>query len=194
MEFAPWSCDNGRMISKTALCLPRHRAVRRENGYSLIELSVVLLLLGLVVMVGMPPMQDWLERYRVRTAAQGIAADLQLQRMRAVSRNTRFTLAFDQSAGTFTLWQGDPVNGYTDQISPEPVVLPQGVTFTDPIDDPIELSWQGNVDVAVFHPDGSINDRLAQDDTITLTNSIGDSFRIVMNQVTGRVQVLEGAS
>ena len=182
------------MISKPALCLPRHRAVRRENGYSLIELSVVLLLLGLVVLVGMPSMQDWLERYRVRTAAQGIAADLQLQRMRAVSRNTRFTLAFDQATGTFTLWQGDPVAGYTDQISPEPVVLPQGVTFTDPIDDPIELSWQGNLDVAVFHPDGSLNDRLAQDDTITLTNSIGDSFRIVMNQVTGRVQVLEGAS
>ncbi len=138
-------------------------------------------------------MQDWLERYRVRTAAQRIASDLQLQRMRAVSRNTAFTLAFDQANSTFTLWQGDPVNGYTDQISPVPVSLPQGVTFTDPIDDPIELSWQGNVDVAVFHPDGSVNDRLAQDDTITLTNSIGDSFRIVMNQVTGRVQVLEGA-
>ena len=139
-------------------------------------------------------MQDWLERYRVRTAAQRIASDLQLQRMRAVSRNTPFTIEFSQANGTWTLWQGDPVNGLTDQISPEAVVLPQGVTFTDPIDDPIELSWQGNDDYAVFHPDGSVNDRLAQDDTITLTNSIGDSFRIVMNQVTGRVQVLEGAS
>ncbi len=182
------------MISNTAVCLPRHRAGRREDGYSLIELSVVLVLLGLVVTIGMPSMQDWLDRYRVRTAAQGIAADLQLQRMRAVSRNTRFTLAFDQSNSTFTLWEGDPVNGYTDQISPEPVVLPMGVTFTDPIDDPIELSWQGNDDVAVFHPDGSVNDRLAQDDVITLTNVKGFSFRILMNQVTGRVQVLEGAS
>ena len=194
VESPPRNGDNIPMISKTSLCLPRYRGDRRENGYSLIELSVVLCLLGLVVMVGMPSMQDWLERYRVRTAAQSIASDLQLQRMRAVSRNTRFTLEFSQTNGTYTLWQGDPVNGLTDQISPEPVVLPQGVTFTDPIDDPIELSWQGNDDYAVFHPDGSVNDRLAQDDTITLTNSIGDSFRIVMNQVTGRVQVLEGAS
>lgn len=93
-------------------------------------------------MVGLPNLQDWLETYRVRTSAQSIASDLQLQRMRAVSRNTRFTLAFDQANGTFTLWQGDPVNGYTDQISPEPVVLPVGVTFTDPIDDPIELTWR----------------------------------------------------
>ncbi len=181
------------MISQTQR-RPRHRGDRHQNGFSLIELTIVVLLLGLIVMVGMPNLQDWLETYRVRTAAQSIASDLQLQRMRAVSRNTRFTLAFDQANGTFTLWQGDPVNGYTDQISPVPVVLPVGVTFTDPIDDPIELAWQGNADVAVFHPDGSVNDRLAQDDTITLTNSIGDSFRIVMNQMTGRVQVLEGAS
>ena len=194
VDLSVENCDNIRMISKTASCLPKHRAASREDGYSLIELSVVLLLLALVVLVGMPAMQDWLERYRVRTAAQSIASDLQLQRMRAVSRNTRFTLSFDQVNGTFTLFQGDPVNGYTDQISPEPVVLPMGVSFTDPIDDPIELSWQGNNDVAVFHPDGSVNGRLAQDDEITLTNAIGDSFRIVVNQVTGRVQVLEGAS
>ena len=180
------------MISTTAGHLPKHRR-NGESGYSLIELAVVLVLLGLVVMVGMPAMQDWLERYRVRTAAQTLAADMQLQRMRAVSRNRRFTLAFDAANGTYTLWEGDPVNGLTTQISPEPVRLPFGVTFTDPIDDPIELTWSGNNDVAVFHADGSVNGRLAQEDEITLTNSIGDSFRVVMNQVTGRITVLEGA-
>jgi len=69
--------------------------------------------------------------------------------------------------------------------------MPMGVTFTA-AGDPVEVAWQGNADYAVFHADGSVNDRLAQDDTITLTNAIGDSFRVVINQVTGRVQVLEG--
>jgi len=184
--------DNAHMISKTASYLPKNRDARGESGYSLIELSVVLVLLGLVVMVGMPAMQDWLERYRVRTAAQSLASDMQLQRMRAVSRNRRFTIALSQANGTYTLWEGDPVNGLTTQISPEPVVLPMGVTFTTSLGDPIELSWQGNDDFAVFHPDGSVNDRLAQDDEITLTNAMGESFRVVINQVTGRVQVVEG--
>jgi Tfp pilus assembly protein FimT len=160
----------------------------------LIELAVVLVLLGLVVAVGMPAMQDWLERYRVRTAAQSLAADMQLQRMRAVSRNTAHTIVFDVNNGNYTLWEGDPVNGLNTQLVPEAIVLPFGVTFTDPVDDPIELSWSGNDDVAVFHPDGSVNGRLAQEDEITLTNAIGDSFRVVMNQVTGRITVLEGAS
>jgi len=187
------SCDNPAMITKTAMCLPGHRARRSEAGFSLIELAVVLVLLGLIVAVGMPALQDWLERYRVRTAAQGLAAEMQLQRMRAVSRNTAHAIIFNAANGTYTSWEGDPVNGLVNQLSVVPVTLPFGVTFTDPVDDPIELSWSGNDDVAVFHPDGSVNTRLAQDDEITLTNSIGDSFRVVINQVTGRVQVLEGA-
>jgi len=185
--------ENAVMINQIAVRLPKYREAHDQRGYSLIELSVVLVLLGLVVAVGMPAMQDWLERYRVRTATQSLAADMQLQRMRAVSRNRRFSIQFNQAAGTYTLWDGDPVNGLTTQISAEPVSMPMGVTFTAPVGDPIELSWQGNDDWAVFHPDGSVNDRLAQDDEITLTNAIGDSFRASINQVTGRVQVLPGA-
>ncbi|MGD8330915.1 MAG: GspH/FimT family protein [Acidobacteriota bacterium] len=182
------------MITRAARCLPRQGDDRREAGYSLIEVLVVLALLGLMVLVGLPAMQDWLERYHTRTAAQTLAADMQLQRMRAVSRNATHSIVFDAANGTYTLWEGDPVNGLTTQLSPAPITLPFGVTFTDPVDDPIELSWNGNDDVAVFHPDGAVNGRLAQEDEITMTNSIGDSFRVTINQVTGRVQVLEGAS
>lgn len=179
------------MLMKTVSHLPRSRDRRAESGYSLIELAVVLVLLGLVVTIGMPAMQDWLERYRVRTAAQALAADLQLQRMRAVSRNRAFSVQFDVASSTYTLWEGDPVNGLTTQMTPVPTGMPMGVTFTA-AGDPVEVTWQGNDDYAVFHPDGSVNDRLAQDDTITLTNAIGDSFRVLIHQVTGRVQVLQG--
>ena len=113
--------------------------------------------------------------------------------MRAVSRNTVHTIVFDAAAGNYILWEGDPVNGLNTQLVPEAISLPFGVTFTDPIDDPIELTWNGNADVAVFHPDGAVNGRLAQEDEITITNASGFSFRVVMNQVTGRITVVEGA-
>lgn len=167
---------------------------RCDDGFTFIETAIILVVLGLVVAIGMPAMQGWLDRYRVRTAADTIAADLQLQRMRAVSHNAAHSIVFDVGNSTYTLWEGDPVNGLTTQLVPEPIALPFGVTFTDPIDDPIELSWDANDDVAVFHPDGSINERWAQDDEITVSNNSGDVFRVSLNQVTGRIAVLEGAS
>lgn len=178
------------MMTTIADHMPARRRAA-ERGFSLIELIVVVGLLGLVVLVGMPALDDWLERYRVRTAAQNLAADMQLQRMRAVSRNHPFRITFRAGNNEYELVESDGGGGWI-QVDPQPKVLPQGVTFSSTLGDPIQLSFGGLNDVAVFHPDGSINDRLAQEDTVFLTNIRGEAFRVVINQVTGRVQVLEG--
>jgi len=178
------------MITAITDHLPARRRAA-EQGFSLIELIVVIGLLGLIVLVGMPALDDWLERYRVRSAAQNLAADMQLQRMRAVSRNRQFRIAFDAANSQYTLFESDGGGGWT-TIDPTANTLPQGVTFSSTLGDPIQLSFAGNPDVAIFHPDGSVNDRLAQDNAVFLTNIRGEAFRVTVNQVTGRVQVLEG--
>ncbi len=159
-----------------------HRRRRGESGFSLIELSVTMAVVGLMAMIGLPTMQEWLERYRVRTAAQEIAAAVQLQRMRAVSQNTDFSIGFDAGAGTYGLYQGTPGSGTL--IDPQARDLPMGVVYsgeTDPIDMPD--------DELIFHSDGSLNDSTANDDQIYLSNSLGDVFTVTVNRATGRVQV-----
>ncbi len=158
------------------------RGRRDERGFSLIELTVTMAVIGLMAMIGLPSMQEWLERYRVRTAAQEIAAAMQLQRMRAVSQNGDFSIGFDVGAGTYALYQGPPGSGTL--LDPLPHVLPMGVVYSgesDPVDAPN--------DELIFHSDGSLNDSTASDDQIFLGNSLGDVFTVTVNRATGRVEV-----
>lgn len=152
------------------------------RGFSLIELTVTVAILGLMVTVGFPSMQEWLERYRVRGAASEIASAIQLQRMRAVSQNTEFSIAFDVDAGTYSLFEGDPDTGTMLDTIPRP--LPFGVAFVgdaDPVGTPD--------DEITFHPDGSLNDSTAVNDTVWVGNTNGDRFTISFNRATGRVEV-----
>ncbi len=153
-----------------------------EGGFSLIELTVVLALVGLIAGVGLPTMQEWLDRYRVRTAAEELASLIQLQRMRAVSQSTDFSIAFDAVAGTYTLYQGDAATGTALEAMAH--TLPNGVLFSGNAD---AVNVPG--DEMIFHSDGSLNDSTATTDTIHMANAIGDVFLLSINRSTGRVQV-----
>lgn len=153
-----------------------------EVGFSLIEVTVVVALVGLIAAVGLPTMQEWLDRYKVRTAAEELASLIQLQRMRAVSQNTDFSIDFDASGGSYTLYQGDAATGTA--IEQQARALPNGVAFSgnaDPVNVPS--------DEMIFHADGSLNNSTATTDTIYVSNTLGDVFLLSINRSTGRVQV-----
>lgn len=162
----------------------------RESGMSMVEVMIVMAIVGLIALVGLPRLEAWFERYKVRGMAEEIAVNLQLQRMRAVSRNQEFSIQFDATDGNFRLYEGTP--GSWTAMEAAVHDLPTGVTFgTSDASDPIDLSFSGTEDVAVFHPDGTMNDRLAQDDAITIRNTLGDTFVVTVNRATGQVEVTE---
>ncbi len=154
-----------------------------DSGMSLIEVMVVLAIIGMMAAIGMPSMQQWLARYGVRTAASEIAAALQLQRMRAVSQNRDFSIAFDSGAGAYTLYDGDPDDEV--MVEPQARTLPPAILFSGGGGD----SVQAPNDEIIFHADGSLNDGSAVVDAIYLGNAQGDIFSISVNRATGRVEV-----
>ena len=157
---------------------------RDEAGMSLVELIVVVTVIGIVAMVGLPSMQEWIDRYEVRTAATEIASAIQLQRMRAVSRNREFSILFDEKTGRYTLYDGQPSDGT--QVEARPRQLPRSTGFATTVTDPVSAPG----DAIVCHPDGSLNDRSEGTDTIYVGNSHGHLFEVSVNRATGRVQVI----
>ncbi|MDH4189190.1 MAG: GspH/FimT family pseudopilin [Betaproteobacteria bacterium] len=76
------------------------RPSQRARGFTLIELAIGLMILGILIMAGLPSMRTWLQNSQIRTASDAMISGLQLARAEALRRNTtvRFQLVTDLTA------------------------------------------------------------------------------------------------
>ena len=65
-----------------------------QKGVTLIELMIGLVILGILLMVGLPSYSAWIQNTQIRTAAESILNGMQLARAEAVRRNTNVQLVF----------------------------------------------------------------------------------------------------
>jgi type IV fimbrial biogenesis protein FimT len=89
--------------------------LRRQGGVTVVELIFALALMAILMPIAVPSFTLWLERYRVRGAAEAIHAGIQLARAEALSRNAsvRFSLSANGSWSIFcvTTTPGCPDTG-----------------------------------------------------------------------------------
>lgn len=63
------------------------RPLPRQDGFSVIEIFVAVVLLGLLLALGMPQYATYIANSQIRASAEGLTAGLQFARAEAVSRN-----------------------------------------------------------------------------------------------------------
>ena len=64
----------------------------KSDGFSLIELMLGIAVITVLLMVGLPSFQIWIQNTQIRTAAEGILNGLQFARAEAVRRNVNIEL------------------------------------------------------------------------------------------------------
>lgn len=77
---------------------PRQRRpwrLKRLSGFSLIELTVVLLVMGIGATIALPRLAETVSRNRAETVAKVIQSDLELARRTAMNRGRVVTMRFD---------------------------------------------------------------------------------------------------
>lgn len=81
-----------------------HNARRARDGFTLIELMVVLCIMAIVAMIAQPRLARTIQRDRVRRAGQKLATDARLLQSEAVRLRTPTALGFNPAADFYTLW------------------------------------------------------------------------------------------
>lgn len=154
-----------------------------DRGFSLLELILILGLVGLASAVAIPSMMGALERNRVITSADLVAAQIRSARLAAISRNQQFRVRFDCPAvgalRVLAVTGDNSIDTASDRCSMNqegdgpPVYMASGVGFGT-VPTFLEINGRGQITV----PSGTLAPITVSHDSITRTVQVTASGRI----------------
>ena len=159
----------------------------RRNGYSLIELLIVVAIIGLMAAITLPNFSKMRNRMALRAAAGELRSIFQLVRQRAISRGANTGVKFIQIAGQwhFILYEdGDSDGVRNDDIKKgiDTPLSPPRVVFRESRNITIGL-----LDVAVKDADGDV-----VKSAVTFNNSTICSFSPMGESTPGTIYITDG--
>ncbi len=111
----------------------RMKALRRQDGFTLVDILVAVALVGIVTAMAMPMADSASRGYRMKGDAQGLANLVSLAKMRAASRFSRARVRADLATNSFRLevWVPNGVDRTVGAWVVDDGVVPlsRGVTF-----------------------------------------------------------------
>lgn len=134
----------------------------RESGFSLIELSVGLAVMGIAAAIALPRWSSLLPTYALNNSLRQVQSELHHIKMRAAAENVSYQLAYQQGAAAYTI-----------QRDAKAIV-------SRPLADGTTITKDGTI---AFSPRGT-----ASANRVRLRSSAGACKQIVVSS-TGRVRV-----
>lgn len=166
--------------------MPTSKVGAWNRGYTLIELSIILILLGVILLFALPKL-DSIGDVRLRSTARKLAATIQSLFDESILKRAPYQLVFDIGERTYSIVETgvNPESSEVIETTKRQVNLPDKTYIKDivtPIDGKIT---EGKI-VIRFYPDG-----FADKNVIHLSNGKKD-YTLVTTPLSGKVKILEG--
>jgi prepilin-type N-terminal cleavage/methylation domain-containing protein len=93
----------GILLARKGVNLNKDSMMKREKGFTLLELMVTIVILCVLLGLAIPGFSRWVPNYRLRGAARDIYSNLQLAKMTAVKDRKRCRVSFDVANSRYQL-------------------------------------------------------------------------------------------
>jgi len=85
----------------------------KKNGFTIIELLVTFVILGIVTAIAIPGFARWLPSYRLKSASRELYANMQLAKMGAVKENGEWAVVFNAAGSSYKVVSGGADRDYS---------------------------------------------------------------------------------
>jgi prepilin-type N-terminal cleavage/methylation domain-containing protein len=153
---------------------------RHERGFSIIEITIVILIIAIAAAFMVPQAIAYMRMYRLGLGARNLSTAIQRARFLATSNNTRAGIRLPE-AQRVTVQQYDP-EGIKEPENKGTTELPQGVMIAD--DGPRQIDFDGR---------GVVTPMPKESPTIRLNGPNG-YYVFVIVSATGQVTISETKS
>ena len=147
----------------------RTTKVYRRAGFTLVELLITAAVLSIAVLLGLPALENTLQRSRIEGMARQTTVLMHMARVTAIRHTVPATVRIDFATDRVLAFRDPNRNGVQDDPITEPVIageqgfeLPRGVTFQAPGEAPegasavVEFDENGGGGWIIFETDGSV--------------------------------------
>jgi len=111
---------------------------RRSQGFSLVELLVVVAIIAIAAAIALPMIANYLRHYKIRGASQQVAGEIQAARNKAIGKNVNLGVVFVTVDATHYRWIIEDDQWVADGVNP--VRRPLSAILADP--DPEKVKVQ----------------------------------------------------
>ncbi len=160
--------------------------VRGKNGFTLVELIIVIMLIGIVVGVAAPVLREYSVDANLKSAVRNLKSDMELAKLRAIRENARVVMDFDTTNNSYEAFVDDGSGGGTagnnakdgSEVTVTTVSIPANVTM-------YEASFPGGIPRFRFDGRGLPN---GVGGHVHMKNT-NDNYRGVDLSMVGHIQI-----